>query len=142
MIRLAFLGFRFWKVEADSMTLASPLLATTICWVARILGGVIVIFWGVFMVAHLVGDAGGSSRPMTWQDYAIVATLVSSLVGLGLAWKWEGIGAAIALVAVGVCAALNWRVLTFPGTLIPITALLFASTWWIRQQLEVKVQDQ
>ena len=142
MIRLAFLGFRFRKVEADSMMLGSPLLATTLRWVARILGGLIVVFWGMFLVAHLVGDAGTSSRPMAWQDYAIVASLVTSLVGLVLAWKWEGIGAAITLVSVAVCAAFNSRALVFPGTLIPITALLFASTRWIRQLLEVKARGQ
>ena len=120
------------------MMLSSLSVATMLRWVARILGGVILVFAGVFLVAHLVGDAGSPSRSLTWKDYVIVASLVASLVGLVLAWKWEGCGAAIALVAIIVCAALNWRVLVFPGTLIPISALLFASTSLIRQ---VKVQD-
>ena len=43
-----------------------------------------------------------------------------------LAWKWERMGAAIALVAIVICAVVNWKVLIFPGTLIPITALLYS----------------
>jgi len=94
-------------------------------WTARILSGLIVLFFGFFLVAHLTGDQGQASRPLAWRDYAILATLVVSLLSLLIAWKWEFAGAAVALVAIVVCAVLNWRILTFPGALIPVTALLY-----------------
>ena len=94
-------------------------------WTARILSGLIVLFFGFFLVAHLIGDQEQSSRPLVWRDYAILATLVVSLLSLLLAWKWELVGAAIALVAIVVCAVLNWRILNSPGVLIPVTALLY-----------------
>ena len=100
-------------------------------WSARILSGLIVVFFGFFLVAHLIGDQGRASRPLAWSDYVILATLVVSLVGLLLAWKREFVGAAIALVAILVCAVVNWRILVFPGALIPINAVLYLLSWWI-----------
>ncbi len=100
-------------------------------WSARILSGLIVLFFGLFLVAHLIGDQGRASRPLAWSDYVILVTVVVSLVGLLLAWKWEFAGAAIALIAILVCAVVNWRVLVFPGALIPITSVLYFLSWWI-----------
>ena len=98
-------------------------------WGARILSGLIVSFFGFFLVAHLIGDQGQASRPLVWEDYVILTTLVVSLVGLLLAWKWEFAGAAIALIAILACAVLNWRILVSPGALIPISAVLYLLSW-------------
>ena len=104
-----------------------------ISWTARILSSLIVLFYGFFLVAHLIGDEGGPSRPLVWKDYVILATLVVSLVGLVLAWKWEFAGAAITLIAIGICAVVNWKVLVFPGALIPFSAVLYLLSWWFRR---------
>jgi hypothetical protein len=98
-------------------------------WGARILSGLIVLFFGFFLVAHLIGEQGQASRPLVWEDYVILAALVVSLVGLLLAWKWEFAGAAIALIAILVCAVVNWRILVSPGALIPISAVLYLLSW-------------
>ena len=100
-------------------------------WSARILSGLIVLFFGFFLVAHFFGDQGRASRPLAWNDYVILATLMISLVGLLLALKWELAGAAIALIAILVCAVVNWRILVFPGALIPISSVLYLVSWWI-----------
>jgi hypothetical protein len=47
-----------------------------------------------------------------------------------VAWKWELAGAALTLGAILVCALVNWRVVVFPGTLIPVTAGLYLACWW------------
>ena len=94
-------------------------------WSARVLSGLIVLFFGFFLVAHLIGDEGAPSRPLTSNDYVILVTLVLSLAGLLLAWKREFTGAVITLIAILVCAALNWKILVSPGALIPLTALLY-----------------
>lgn len=98
-------------------------------WGARALSGLIVLFFGFFLVAHLLGDQGQASRPLAWGDYVILTTLVVSLAGLLLAWKWEFAGAAIALIAILVCAVINWRILVSPGVLIPISSLLYFLSW-------------
>lgn len=94
-------------------------------WGARILSGLIVLFFGFFLVAHLLGDQGQATRPLVWADFVILATLIVSLVGLLVAWKWELAGAAIALIAILACAVVNWRILVSPGALIPICAVLY-----------------
>lgn len=104
-------------------------LPTVTRWTARALTCLVVLFFGFFLIAHLVGDHGSGSRPLIWADYVMLTTLVGSLVGLLLAWRWESTGAAIALIAIVICAVVNWRVLVFPGTLIPITALLYSVSW-------------
>lgn len=99
-------------------------------WTPRVLSAAILLFWGFFLVASIFGDAARPSRPLVLADYLILGTLLVSLAGLLLAWRWEAAGAAVTLVAVSFCAMLNWRVVVFPGTLIPITALLFLLSWW------------
>ncbi len=115
-------------------------LVTVTRWTARILSCLVVLFFGFFLIAHFVGDAGRPSRPLFWHDYVILTTLILSLVGLLLAWKWEKTGAAIALLAMMVCAVVNWRILIFPGTLIPITALLYSVSWWLRRRRLIVIE--
>ena len=102
--------------------------ANVVRWTARALSGVILLVWGVFLVAHALASEG-SPRPLVWRDYAILGALVVSLAGLAAAWKWEAAGAVTTLVALAACAALNWRVLVFPGALIPVAAMLFLVAW-------------
>jgi hypothetical protein len=111
--------------------LGSP-AATAFHWGARVLSVLIVAFWGWFLIAHLLGDAGRPSRPLVWADYALLTAVVASLVGLVIAWKWERAGAALALVAVAGGAALNWRMLIAPGAPVLVTAALFVAGWWMR----------
>jgi hypothetical protein len=112
-------------------------------WSARVISSLIVLFFGFFLVAHLVGDQERASRPLVWSDYVILTTLIVSLVGLLLSWRWEFAGGAIALIAILVCATLNWRTLVSPGVLIPISAVLYLLSWWIgrasgnRQSFEI-----
>lgn len=108
--------------------------ATALRWGARALSVLILLFWGFFLIAHLVGDEGRASRPLAWQDYATLSALIASLAGLALALKWERAGAFATLAAVAVCAAVNWRVLLFPGALIPFAALLDLLAWYARSR--------
>lgn len=102
-------------------------------WSARVLSGIIVLFWGFFLLAHLFGDAGSASRPLIWADYLMLGALIVAVIGLAVAWKWELFGSIITLIAFGIVAAVNWRVVIFPGALVPITALLFLASWWIHR---------
>jgi hypothetical protein len=102
-------------------------------WAARGLTVSILLFWGFFLVAHLFGEEGRASRPLGWGDYVVLSSLVASLAGLALAWKWERAGALLALAAVAACASVNWKVLMFPGALIPVTAALHLLSWRARR---------
>jgi len=105
-----------------------PVLSLIILCSARILTCLILGIWLFFIVAHLFGDAGAPSRPLTIGDYAILTAMLVSLLGLGLALKWVRFGAALTLVAVAFEALLNWKVLLLPPGLIPITAGLFLAS--------------
>jgi hypothetical protein len=108
---------------------ALPLITTVARWGARILSALILMFWSFFIAAHLVGDEGRSTRPLTTSDYISLTTMIVSLAGLGVAWKWELIGAAMTIVAILIGAFANWRSLAFPGALIALAAGLFLLCW-------------
>ncbi len=110
---------------------ASPFITIAVRRSARIISALILLFWSFFIVAHLVGEEGRSSRPLMTSDYVSLTAMVISLAGLAVAWKWENIGAAITLGAVLVGAILNWRSLVFPGSLTPLAAFLFLICWWM-----------
>jgi hypothetical protein len=114
-----------------SYALASS--ATLVRWGARALSGLLLLFWGFFLIAHLFGEEGHATRPLVWNDYLVLSALLASLAGLALAWKWERAGAAVTLAAVAVCAAVNWKVLIFPGALIPVAAVLHLLSWRARR---------
>lgn len=96
-----------------------------VLWVARLLTIFILGVWGFFLVAHMVGDAGASARPLRFHDYASLMLMIASLLGLGVALKWERLGAAVSLVSVAVGAMFNGKILSFPPALIPLAAALF-----------------
>lgn len=109
-------------------------LATGLLWSARVLTVAILGFWGYFMVAHLLGDAGAASRALTLRDYAGLTAMIASLVGLALALKWERCGAGMTLIAVAIGALFNWQTLMFPPALIPLTAVLFLAAVTMRRR--------
>jgi hypothetical protein len=110
----------------------SGFASAIILWIARILAVLILGFWGFMIIAHLVGDAGAPSRALNLQDYAGISAMFGSLLGLGLTFKWERMGAMVTLTAIAIGTTLNWRVLLFPGILIPINAVLFLLHSYLR----------
>lgn len=114
-------------------------IVTLTRWTARVLTVLLILFFGFFLIAHLIGDQGRPSRPLNWNDYVILTSLIVSLAGLLLAWKWERWGGAIALLAFVICAFANWQILIFPGTLILVTALLYTVSSFMRRQSRVPV---
>lgn len=103
---------------------------TIIRWTARTISALVLIFWGFMMVGHLTGDANQDARSLMMPDYIILGSLTLSLIGLLVAWRYEFGGAIVALLAITICAFVNWRVMIFPGTLIPFAATLFLIAWW------------
>jgi len=115
----------------DSSTSTVPTRAKVARWTARILSALILLFWGFFIVAHFFGDGEEASRPLTACDYVGLMTMGAWLVGLAVAWKWEFIGGVVTIVAYLIAIAANPAVLMF--LFIPITAMLFLASWWMRR---------
>jgi hypothetical protein len=103
----------------------------TLRWIARILGFALLAFGLVFLIGHLVGDAGRANRPLGTSDYAGMLSMALAFLGLVVAWKRELIGALMTLVGTLILAAVNWRMLMSPLVLLPIDAAIFLSAWWL-----------
>lgn len=117
----------------DSSTSTLPTGAKVTRWAARIFSALILLFWGFFIVASLLGDGEEASRPLNASDYIGLITMGAWLVGLAVAWKWEFVGGMTTLVAFVIAVAANPNVLTFPFLIIPITAALFLASWWMHR---------
>lgn len=67
-------------------------------WIARIWGSVVVASILFFLLAHVFGPQESASGPLSSRDQITFLFFpLSPIVGLSLAWKWEGLGGAITL---------------------------------------------
>jgi hypothetical protein len=112
----------------------------TLKWIRRIARTLSVLILGITLVmaiAHLVVP-----EP-TEADYPPIENLLPvimflSVLGLGIAWRWEGLGGALCVGFFVVHLALYWviRQQFFPlralATFLPlpITGILFLLSWW------------
>lgn len=108
-------------------------LETSTLWIARILSLAIILFWGYFTIAHIIGSSEPQPQLAT-SDYFALTFLAATILGLAIAWKWQLAGACISLVSFTLLAIINWKVLLFPSTLIPVTGLLFLIHWYLINQ--------
>ncbi len=108
-------------------------------WIARILGLLLIILVLVFAIPELMSEHKPSAEPT---PIAIILVGVIMLMGLGLAWKWELIGALVSLVGfIGVCI-LNPDAMKMPMMyLFPLTAMLFLISWKLSKLHHTKEEN-
>ncbi len=72
--------------------------ANTIRWIARIWGSLILAFVLFFVLAHIFGneESGGGFRN-TGEVITFIFFPISSVIGLSIALKWEGLGGLITI---------------------------------------------
>ena len=106
----------------------------TLRWTLRILSATLIVFF-LFMFVGETFFQGGSFNPksMSTDAILIVSMFGLSLIGLILAWKWELMGAVIALAAyAGLLIIINTEPVKFYFLLIyPIIPILFIVLWAI-----------
>jgi len=115
----------------DNMTSAS-----VVRWIARIVGIVVLAFLLFFVLADLLNKDSGDS-PLPLQDkVAFIFFPLSTIVGLGLAWRWEGLGGLITIA--GLIGLLTIRPDLFSSPLlmaiIAIPGLLFLLYWFLSRR--------
>jgi hypothetical protein len=97
--------------------------------IARILGLLLIILTLGFAIPQLMSEQEPTAEP---RPIANILMGVIMLGGLGLAWKWELIGALISLAGFIGIGLLNPDALAMPMMyLFPITAILFLICWWL-----------
>jgi hypothetical protein len=74
-------------------------------WIARIWGTLSLVFMLFFVGAHILGSITGEDEPMgKFQSVEEIISFlcfpISTIVGLALAWKWEGIGGLITIAGI------------------------------------------
>ena len=95
-------------------------------WTARIAGTLMALFF----LAFFVGEGFPNIFRLPWRETLSVLTISAVVAGLLLAWKWEGLGGALVLAAVGLMPLIGMmRGIGF--FLVPAAiGLLHVVCWW------------
>jgi len=95
-------------------------------WTARIAGTLMALFF----LAFFVGEGFPNIFRLHWRESLSVLALSAAVVGLLLAWIWEGLGGAVALAGMVLCMLLTGtRGIGF--LLVPAAiGLLHVVCWW------------
>ncbi len=101
-------------------------------WTARILGTLLLLL----VAAFAIGEGFPNPSKLTTTESLLMVAFVIMLLGIIVAWRWEGTGGALLLVgfasfwAVNIVATLRFW---WPGwvfALFGLVGLLFLSCWW------------
>ena len=110
--------------------------ASTIRWIARIWGSLILAFVLFFLLLHLFGnDESGEGFRSAGEVIQFLCFPISAIIGLGLAWKWEGLGGLITVGGMIVLAILRPDMIIDISTIaILIPGLLFIIYWYLSKK--------
>ncbi len=107
-------------------------------WVARIVGSLTALFLMFMLLSYTFGPE--KSVPGT----SIFLVIFLFVLGVGLSWKWEGLGALILLVSSVLFFVFNSHVIWPPGLyhIMPLIAFLFLLCWFrLRFQQKGTLED-
>ncbi len=66
-------------------------------WIARVWAALMVVFMIFMLIAHLFGDEPGQVTGLTIRDWLMIPSMIISIIGLALGWKWERLGGWLAV---------------------------------------------
>lgn len=108
-------------------------------WIARIVGTLLTLGF----LAFIFGEGPPPLWRLPWQQNLQFLGMCGVCVGLVLAWKWEGWGAAVTLACYGVLLLVDPRFNTGRVMAIPAaTGLLHFFCWWRIRAGSAQVQKQ
>ena len=111
-------------------------------WIARIWSIVIIVFTLIMLIGYAVNWVQtGTADPLAMKDYPSVEnliplTLILSVLGLGIAWRWEGLGGALNIGFFLASLAVHfWMISSRPypyiiAIALPTPGILFLVCWW------------
>ncbi len=114
--------------------------ANIIRWIARIWGSLILAFLLFFLLLHIFGnDESGEGFRSATEIITFICFPISAIVGLGLAWKWEGLGGLITVLGMIIFGILRPEMIINIFTIaILIPGLLFIIYWFLlKKQPEI-----
>ena len=111
--------------------------------IARISGLILILLTLTFAVVYIFfPEQDNPNAEPEPNQIALIVLGVLMVVGLGLAWKWELIGALTSLVGFIGVGILNPDAMTKPMLyLFPLTAILFLICWWLSKSHRIKEEN-
>ena len=115
-------------------------IATVVLWIARI-WGLISLFFVLFMVgAHIIGSFTGEESnggfSSTSELLSFIAFPVSIIIGLALAYKWEGLGGFITIAGMIIFHIIRPDLIFDPMiSLLAAPGLIYILYWWMNRRL-------
>ena len=118
-------------------------------WIARIWSIVIIVFTLIMLIGYAVNWVQtGTADPHAMEDYPAIEnliplTLILSVLGLGIAWRWEGLGGAINIGFYLVNLAVHFCMISprpYPYIIaiaVPTPGILFLVCWWISRKAQM-----
>jgi len=122
-------------------------------WIARIWSIVIIVFTLIMLTGYAVNWVKtGTADPYAMKDYPpaeniIPFTIILSVLGLGLAWRWEGLGGVINIVFYLASVVVHFWVISprpYPYLIaiaLPTPGILFLVCWWMSRKNRVLFAD-
>jgi len=106
-------------------------MATVIRWIARVLGGLIVLF----LVLMVVAEGIPSPSSLTPAERLLFVAVIVMLVGLVSAWKWELARGLLTICGYVLFAIVEQEVLLpWVFLLILISGVLFLLSWSLKRR--------
>jgi hypothetical protein len=115
-------------------------------WIARIWSIVIIAFVLIMLIGYAVNWVKtGTADSHAMKDYPAIEnmiplTLILSVLGLGIAWRWEGLGGAINISFYLANLAVHFWMISprpypYPIAIAILTpGILFLVCWWISRK--------
>ncbi|NNC94688.1 MAG: hypothetical protein HKN92_03940 [Chitinophagales bacterium] len=112
----------------------------TILWLARILGSLYLAFALFFLLAHMFGEEESMSGfQNTKEILTFMCFPVTVIVGLAIAYKWEGLGGFIAAAGMAGLYMLRPELISNYFMAIPLLpALLYITYWWLSKKMGLR----
>ena len=110
-----------------------------ILWTARIMGSLFLAFVLFFLIAHIFGeDETGEGFQSTAEVIMFICFPISTVIGLALALKWEGLGGVIVLIGMTGLLAMRPDLLSNPYFIIPFVPGILYISYWLITRLRYK----
>ncbi|MCM8571124.1 hypothetical protein NE848_17140 [Gramella jeungdoensis] len=114
----------------------SKYLNRSILWIARGWGGIILAFVLFFLIAHIFGnEEGGTGFSDTRDIITFILFPVSTIIGLAIAYKWEGLGGLISSLAILIAMFIN-EVIDFKFLLTIFPPGFLYLVYWFMERRE------
>ena len=120
---------------------------TVIRWIARILGSLLVVIGLIIFGSELIQDISNESSVLSDSTSSLISLLLlhgAYIIGYSIAWKWEGLGGAIAIVGIVTAQLISPSPISmFLGQLLfTIPGILFIIYWYLSKgQQKASVTD-